>query len=69
MVRRKETQVKAHKWRLTSLGEDRQVRHRCIRCGMISTWTGGRDWCIGWEKPVDRKAKAQRELRRQMPWL
>lgn len=61
--------MKPHKWRLTSLGEDRQVRHRCIRCGMISTWTGGRELCIGWEKPVDRKAKAQRELRRQMPWL
>lgn len=61
--------MKPHKWRLTSLGEDRQVRHRCIRCGMISTWTGARVLCVGWEKPVDRKAQERRRLRDQMPWL
>jgi len=57
-----------HNWSFCDF-DDGQERHRCLRCGMLSTWPGGRDWCVGFQKNRDRMAEERRRLRESMPWL
>lgn len=67
-VMRSKSPAQEHDWQFAGW-QDGEVRRRCLRCGMLSTWPGGRDWCVGWQKARDRMAEERRRLRDMMPWL
>lgn len=67
--------MKQHNWRVAFFDEvSGERRKRCVRCGMIDSWPGGKVACVGFGNKEDRAEvararKAARELRSRHPWL